>query len=218
MIKGSSVITLLSEKGGVGKSFLAREIMASMERTGDDAELVNIDPQYAVAKSVGGHAVEVLDTPGHLGDQFDLIVAVSDVVVIPTRPTAANVEPLVRVTQLVRERSGADVAIVVNGWNRNVACGTWMKWFSGWAASEGISSDAIFIIPQSEAVARAELTGTSVVDIARRGYARGLAGLVGDVVDFARASLELAPDARHIPEAFLADADKAASEAYAVMS
>ena len=200
MIKGSKVVTLLSEKGGVGKSFLARELMASCERSGDDAELVNIDPQYAVARSVGGHAVEVLDTPGHLGNQFDLIVMSSDVIVIPTRPTAANVEPLVRVVTLVRERTDVPIAIVVNGWNRHLACASWMRWFGSWLASVGVDHDAVFVIPQSEAVAASELSGDSVVELARRGYARGLAGLVFDVVSFARDAAGLAPDPYEVGE------------------
>lgn len=218
MIKGTTVITLLSEKGGVGKSFLAREVMASMERMGDDAELVNIDPQYAVASSVGGHDIAVLDTPGHLGNRFDLLVAVSDVIIIPTRPTAANVEPLCRVVSLVRAATDVPVLIVVDGWNRHSACEVWMAWLAKWIRDEDIDGHDVFIIPQSEAIARAELSGTSVVEAARHGYARGLSGLVMEVVNAARRAARLDEDVTLDGTHAASDATDVLSSAQAVLT
>lgn len=218
MIKGTTVITLLSEKGGVGKSFLAREVMASMKRMGDDAELVNIDPQYAVASSVGGHDIAVLDTPGHLGGRFDLLVAVSDVIIIPTRPTAANVEPLCRVVSLVRGATDVPVLIVVDGWNRYSACEVWMAWLAKWICDEDIDGHDVFVIPQSDAVARAELSGASVVDIARHGYARGLSGLVMEVVNAARKAAHLEADGTIDGTRQASDASDVLSDAQAVLT
>lgn len=218
MIKGTKVITLLSEKGGVGKSFLARELMASMGRMGDDGELVNIDPQYAVTSSVGGHRIAVLDTPGHLGDRFDLIVAVSDVIVIPTRPTALNVEPLCRVVSLVRAATDVPVLIVVDGWNRHSACATWMRWLATWVRKEGIDGHDVFVIPQSEAVVKAELSSASVVDMGRHGFARGLCGLVLEVVNAARVAAGLDEDDSLLGTAQLAEGQDVLGSAQAVLT
>lgn len=208
MLKGTRIVTLLSEKGGVGKSFLARELSASLTRCGDEFELVNLDPQYAVGRVVGDAPVVVLDTPGYIGERFDLLVATSDVIVVPVRPTAANVEPLCRVVSLVRERTDAPVLIVVDGWNRHVACDTWMSWLKSWLDAEDIDGRDVFVIPQSEAVAAAELGGKSVVDVARRGYARGLAGLVMEVVNRVRDELGLVRDDVLEGSAVACDADE----------
>ena len=218
MIKGTTVISLLSEKGGVGKSFLARELMASMERMGDDAELINIDPQYAVTSVAGNHAVTVLDTPGHLGDKFDLLVAISDVIIVPTRPTAANVEPLCRVVSMIRERSDVPLLIVVDGWNRYSGCDTWMRWLGTWLVEEGIDGHDVFVVPQSEAIVRSELSGVSVVDIASRGYAYGLAGLVMDIVNRARISAHLVKDETLDGTSFAIAAEDVADTARSVLT
>lgn len=45
------IVTMLNEKGGVGKSTLADELYSSFERTGVPVALMNTDAQYGDRKA-----------------------------------------------------------------------------------------------------------------------------------------------------------------------
>ena len=66
-------------------------------------------------------------------------------IVIPTRPTSKDIEPLWRMKNIVRD-SGKPVVYVINGWNRYRASKDFLAWFRG-----AIGEDApVFRLPQSE--------------------------------------------------------------------
>ena len=131
-------ILVCNQKGGVGKSLVADEIAFSFERSGiPEGNLV--------------------------GDQW---LKEADVVVIPTRTTSRDIEPLMRMRKAVFKNSRAKIVYVMNGWNRFKASRDFMEWFEGLAGDQTVAT-----LPQSEAFVQAGAAGKSVVEFDRRGKA-----------------------------------------------
>ena len=109
------VIALISQKGGVGKSSLAGHIAVEAERQSDGpVALIDTDPQGSLSswwnvrqaetplfvrgdltrlkaqlEHLAGQGVKlvVIDTPPAITDSIKAVAAVSDLVIIPARPT-----------------------------------------------------------------------------------------------------------------------------------
>lgn len=111
------VVSVLSEKGGAGKSTIAVNLATAFHLSGTETLVIDVDPQ-ATARDWG--AASDADTPvvagvdrgsiaddvPRLGEQFDLVVidgaprlqesyveavTVSDLVLVPVRPSAADI-------------------------------------------------------------------------------------------------------------------------------
>jgi chromosome partitioning protein len=108
------VIALISQKGGVGKSSLAGHLAVEAERQSDGpVALIDTDPQGSLSswwnvrqaetplfvrgdltrlktqlEQLAGQGVKlvVIDTPPAITDSIKAVAAVSDLVIIPTRP------------------------------------------------------------------------------------------------------------------------------------
>ena len=80
----------------------------------------------------------------------------SDVVVIPTRTTSRDIEPLMRMRKAVFKHSRAKIVYVMNGWNRFKASRDFMEWFEGLAGDQ-----TVVTLPQSEAFVQAGAAGVS---------------------------------------------------------
>ena len=87
-------------------------------------------------------------------------------VVIPTRTTSRDIEPLMRMRKAVFKHSRAKIVYVMNGWNRFKASRDFMEWFEGLAGDQ-----TVVTLPQSEAFVQAGAAGVSVVQFDRRGKA-----------------------------------------------
>lgn len=72
------------------------------------------------------------------------------VVVIPTRTTSRDVEPLMRMRKAVFENGHAKIVYVMNGWNRFKASRDFMERFEGLADDQ-----TVVTLPQSEAFVQA---------------------------------------------------------------
>lgn len=189
------IVTMLNEKGGVGKSTIADELYSSFERTGVPVALMSLDAQYGDAtRGVPADEAEVVivDTPGTLPDNVSDMVRASDVIIVPTRPTVRNVEPTCRMLRLVHEAS-EDVPIVVamvGTTTRGVAGLRFAGWLKEWLGKEGFDGHAHLCgIPTTEAVATAEMRGLSIVDVVRRNpgrYAREILPSLMALINYVR--------------------------------
>lgn len=171
------IVTMLNEKGGVGKSTIADELFSSFERTGVSVALINTDAQYGDAARGDAETADVVivDTPGTLPDNVDEMVAASDLIVVPTRPTARNVEPTCRVLTRVHDadQDTPVLVVLVGTTTRGMAGARFASWLKGWLADEGYEGHVSMCgIPHSEAVGAAEMAGVSVIELVRRQQGR----------------------------------------------
>ena len=189
------IVTMLNEKGGVGKSTLADELYSSFERTGVPVALMSTDAQYGDAeRGVPANEAEVVivDTPGTLPDNVSDMVKASDVIIVPTRPTVRNVEPTCRVISLVHEADpDAEIVVAMVGTTTRGVAGTrFAQWLRDWVSESGFGGHAHLCgIPSSEAVAAAEMQGVSIVDVVRKSpgrYAREIGPSVMALINYVR--------------------------------
>lgn len=111
-------ILICNQKGGVGKSLIADELAFSFERSQIPLSFFDLDRQggtiHQTAQRVQAQAA-VIDTPGALQRQLGEWIAHADVIVIPTRTTSRDIEPLMRMQRAVDAgtRPGVDRKSVV---------------------------------------------------------------------------------------------------------
>ena len=160
-------IVFVSEKGGVGKTRLADELYYFYQRTGVPVSLYSFDGQYknrTADKKSDNPEVAVVDTPGRLMDDKTVqTLQGADLAVVPTRPTAGNIEAFTRTVALVK--SNVSCPIVVNGGNRFSATRSFMEWLDGYMKKSGL--DLVMTIPQAEVMVQAEAYSCSAVEINR---------------------------------------------------
>ena len=129
-------ILICNQKGGVGKSLIADELAFSFERSQIPLSFFDLDRQggtiHQTAQRVQAQAA-VIDTPGALQRQLGEWIAHADVIVIPTRTTSRDIEPLMRMQRAVDAgaRPGVPVVCVLNGWNRWRASADFLEWLKG---------------------------------------------------------------------------------------
>jgi len=125
------IVTLASQKGGVGKSTLALNIYSTFLHNGATAALVDTDPQgslrniqatlkdnpqwggvelmdYKQFKQLaeGGDSpydIVVVDTPPYLSDKLENILQWSDVVLMPCKPSPLDILSMENTIELVKE-------------------------------------------------------------------------------------------------------------------
>jgi chromosome partitioning protein len=140
------VVTLASRKGGSGKTTLAGHLAVEAERRGDGpVALVDLDPQGSLAdwwnvrtaetprfvqtsvERLGqdlaalkdaGIKLLVIDTPPALNDSTREVVGLSDLVVIPTRPSPHDLRSIGATVELV-EHLGKPLVFVINSATQN---------------------------------------------------------------------------------------------------
>lgn len=166
----TKTILICNQKGGVGKSLCADEIAFSLERTGIPVSFYDLDVQGGtihVTHEVENAEVVVVDTPGALQEALHDWVKAADVVVIPTKTTSRDIDPLMRMRKAVFKHSDAKIVYVMNGWNRFKASRDFMDWFEDVAGDQ----QTMVKLPQAEAFVRAGAAGKSIVEYAPRSKA-----------------------------------------------
>ena len=136
------VVVIAARKGGSGKTTLAGHLAVQAERAGDGpAALVDIDPQGSLAAwwneraaptpvfaqaTVPGFAedmerlrdlgikVLIVDTPPALTSAIAAVVALADLVLIPSRPSPHDLRSIGATAELV-EHLGKPLVFVLNG-------------------------------------------------------------------------------------------------------
>ena len=161
-------ILVCNQKGGVGKSLVADEIAFSFERSGIPVSFYDLDAQGGTLhRTREADGVQPWWTRrGALQEALSEWLKEADVVVIPTRTTSRDIEPLMRMRKAVFKHSRAKIVYVMNGWNRFKASRDFMEWFEGLAGDQ-----TVVTLPQSEAFVQAGAAGVSVVEFDRRGKA-----------------------------------------------
>lgn len=135
-------LVLASQKGGVGKTTLAGHlaVMAEMQNAGPVA-LIDTDPQGSLSSwwnerqaetplfasvdignlanhlkdlAKAGVKLAIIDTPPAVTDTIRQVLAVADLVLIPTRPSPHDLRAVGSTVELV-EQSGKRMVFVING-------------------------------------------------------------------------------------------------------
>ena len=131
--------------------------------------LYSFDGQYknrTADKKSDNPEVAVVDTPGRLMDDKTVqTLQGADLAVVPTRPTAGNIEAFTRTVALVKSNVSCPIFLVVNGGNRFSATRSFMEWLDGYMKKSGL--DLVMTIPQAEVMVQAEAYSCSAVEINR---------------------------------------------------
>ena len=153
-------ILIANQKGGSGKTTLARELYFSFRRTGDAVSYVDLDGQAGATSEIDDHAVvNIVDTPGALTDDLGDLMESSDLVVIPTRMTARDLPVLQVMMELAEKRAKGPVLYVLTCWNRYKAAAAFLSIF------DDFHVDHSCIIPNSEGFAQASAYDCSIIDL-----------------------------------------------------
>jgi chromosome partitioning protein len=140
------VLVLASQKGGAGKTTLARHLAVEAERAGQGPViLIDADPQGGLAgwwnrrqaetpvffasrledlpKHIeqargGGFKLVIIDTPPQATALIRAVVELADLVLIPTRPSPDDLDAVGRTIDIV-EDAKKPMIFVVNGATRN---------------------------------------------------------------------------------------------------
>ena len=135
-------IVFVSEKGGVGKTRLSDELYYFYKRHNIPVSLYSFDGQYknrTVDKKADDPAVAVVDMPGRLMDDKTVqTIKLSDLVIIPTRPTAGNIEAFTRTIKIVKVNVTCPILLVVNAGNRFTATQSFMVWLDKYMKKSGL--------------------------------------------------------------------------------
>src|SRR5215468_131586 len=110
MKEGASmkIVVLLSQKGGTGKSTIATHLAVCAARHGQAVALFDIDPQASAAKWSDRRAAE--------GPPVVRAGAVQlpDLVLIPCRPSAADLDAIEDTIALAQRAHRGEAAVVIN--------------------------------------------------------------------------------------------------------
>lgn len=170
-------ILLVSQKGGVGKTTIADEILFELDRRGLPFTFYELDDQGGnVHKPVKNSEARfaVVDTPGGLCADTAKWIGASDLVILPVKPSFRDIEPFLRMGAIIRDnlRRDACAFFVINMINARMrATKDFIAWFQAASAEnrECFTSDyswSFGLLLQSEMAVQAPAYGKSVIDYA----------------------------------------------------
>lgn len=161
-------ILVVAQKGGTGKTTICNEVYASLLRTGVRASYFDLDEQggsqYVTTKAEDAE-FQVIDTPGALQRDMPLWVKNADLVVVPTRTSARDIDPLFRTLEIVSKnrKESTQVICVLNQYTRWTVSRDFREWIK-----KQDTGCTILTLPQSEVFLKAAAKGISVVEYAPR--------------------------------------------------
>ena len=158
-------IVIINTKGGVGKTLIADELAFAFERAGIPYSFFDLDNQGGTLHESTKNPeakVSIVDTPGALQGQLQTWIKEADLIIIPTRTTSKDIEPLRRMRKIITANTKAPVLYVLNCFTRWTASRDFLEWLQ-----KEVGEDApIVTLPQSEQFVQAGAYKESVVTYA----------------------------------------------------
>lgn len=159
-------ILICNSKGGVGKSLIADELAFYLEHQNITYNFYDLDNQGGTVhkNSKSDNAlISVIDTPGALQEQLAQWIKSAHLIIVPTRTTSRDIEPLRRMIDIIKiNNSVCPVIYVLNAFNRWKASSDFFEWLSNQVQGN------IIKLPQSELFVQASAYNKSILDFAPR--------------------------------------------------
>ena len=170
----SKIISIVNQKGGVGKTTIADELSFALERRGKTVAFVSTDPQGGSVHEVCTDPdfaetcdFQIVDTAGALSDGMGDWCRAADVILVPMLPSTRDMEPTLRTLDIARESgTRADIYLVVNSF---YAFGRLDRQLVEYLESEGLP--IIAKIPRAVALSQAAGEGVSVAEFDSHSHA-----------------------------------------------
>ena len=161
-------IIALSQKGGTGKTFLADEVIHSLDRTNIPWAFYDLDVQGGSQHETTDNAsaeIAVIDTPGRIDENTISYIEDADLIILPTRAGSSEVPALENIRGLIQEYApDTPVVLVLNGWNQYLNA----KSFADYLLQSKHPNETLISMPQGEAVPKATALKMSVSEVAPR--------------------------------------------------
>lgn len=176
-MKLPKIILIISQKGGVGKTTIADEILFELDRRGLPYTFYELDKQGGnVHKDMRNPKAGfvVVDTPGGLSEDYPKWIKASDLIILPTKASIRDMEPFLRTCEVIRKniQPSSCAMFVVNMINmRFKASKDYLAWLKTAMdeKQESFTDDyhwCFEYLPQSEMAVQAPAYGKSVIDFA----------------------------------------------------
>jgi chromosome partitioning protein len=201
------VITLAAQKGGVGKTTLAVNLAVAAEAAGIRTALADLDPQesatawherraadtphvepistrrlpaWLTAARAAGFGLAIIDTPPAAGAEAGEAVRLSDLALIPCRPSLIDLEAIRRTAQMIAITAKPGF-VVFNG--APVAARGLLDDAGKFASAAGLASAPV-VVRERSAFRHAWPSGSSVSEYEPGGKAAGeIAALLAFLFD-----------------------------------
>lgn len=124
-------IMVANQKGGVGKSLISDELAFHFERDNIPTSFYDLDDQGGTIHETSAKPdaeVQIVDTPGALVDNLDKYLQETDLLIIPTRPSARDIPPLERIIDIAKANN-TKIYVVLNAQNRFTPSCDFESWF-----------------------------------------------------------------------------------------
>lgn len=166
----TTAIMVANQKGGVGKTTIADELMFALERRGRSVVFQNLDNQGGAVHypsiPTGEEDYLVIDTPGNLNRDFSKWCEGADIVLFPTGASNLDLVPLQRCWNIAKEARGTKLAVVLNRYDpRRNADRDFVKFL------ENAGMPVWGEIPEATAFVKANARAASVHDVEPGGKA-----------------------------------------------
>lgn len=162
-------ILVCNQKGGVGKSLCCDELAFSFERSKIPFNFYDLDNQGGTlhkTNKMENAEINIIDTPGALQKSLSDWIKESDLIIVPTKTTARDITPLMRMIQIISEYPRKKLLVVMNCFRPYNASKEFSAWFSN-----TYPRIPVVVLSQAEAFIQAGAEGKSVVEYAKRSKA-----------------------------------------------
>lgn len=152
-------VLVANSKGGVGKTTIASELAFAAQNSGLKFDYYDLDRQGGSSfedRQDPDSVVAIVDTPGALTEDLGKYIRSSDLIVVPTRMSYRDQQPLELMIRTIRD-AGIPAIYVLSQWNRYRVCADFLDWFKG-----AYPTETVIALPQSELFPQAGLAGRSV--------------------------------------------------------
>lgn len=160
-------VLVANSKGGVGKTTIASELAYAAENSGLTFDYYDLDRQGGSSfadQQNPDSVLAIVDTPGSLTADLGKYIRSSDLIIVPTRMSYRDQQPLELMIKTVRD-AGVPAIYALSQANRYRVCSDFISWFTS-----AYPDEAVIAIPQSELFPQAGLAGCSVCQMKLDSY------------------------------------------------